>query len=58
MKLRRVPWLRRILGCRFGGHERSKSRARVIDGRKVSVCRYCGTVMYKNRAGRWQTQEP
>jgi len=36
-----------LLRCAVGRHVRSHRRSRLVDGRKVSVCRGCGRKMVK-----------
>ena len=39
------------LRCVIGRHQRSRARAREVDGTIVSVCRGCGRPMVKDRTG-------
>jgi hypothetical protein len=40
----------------FGLHLRSRGRAHDEARGLVSVCRYCGQPMIKNRAGKWHVE--
>ncbi|MCW3837570.1 hypothetical protein ACFQ1E_16110 [Sphingomonas canadensis] len=40
--------------CLFRPHKRSHSRARQVEGVYHSVCRHCGTAMYRDRDRNWR----
>jgi len=40
--------LRQLLRCATGHHVRSSRHSRLVDGRRVGVCRGCGRQMVKD----------